>query len=498
MLFNSYVFIFAFLPLTLGIFFAAAGFRSEYAQWWLAIASLYFYAYWDNSFLPLLLGSTAFNYLAGRAIELIKRERPSWRTPALMVAVTCNLALLGYFKYAAFFQNIVEQTMGLPGLAQAAPIPLGLSFFTFTQIAYLADVTYVDNAESDPVRYALFVNFFPHLIAGPILHHRETIPQFAFASSWRSGSQNIVIGLTIFCFGLFKKVILADGVQPFVALAFAGEKTPQLLDAWSGALAYTMQIYFDFSGYSDMAIGLARMFGVSFPINFNSPYQAVNIIEFWRRWHMTLSRFLRDYVYIPLGGSRAGLGQYSNILITMFLGGLWHGAGWTFVIWGLLHGVYLLINHAWQRARRHSKPPLSAWPAWASRSITFVAVVVAWVLFRADGLDQASTILLAMIGMYGPGSAGGLACASANAWCVFGLPAVWYWLAALLGIAFFAPNTQQIMWRWKPALLDSRLSELRTKFSFQPTLLWAFIAGLLFAIAIVHLNEHSQFLYYQF
>src|SRR5262249_5692382 len=285
MLFNSYVFIFAFLPLTLAVFYAAGGLGSAYMRCWLVITSLYFYGFWNLSLLPLLIGSIAFNYFAGCIIENIKLMRPSWRTPTLIITVACNLALLAYYKYAAFVQNVIEQLIGLPGSPRAEPIPLGISFFTFTQIAYLVDITRQDHSERDPVRYALFVNFFPHLIAGPILRFRETVPQFAFASVWSYGLQNIVIGATIFCFGLFKKVVLADGVQSFVAVAFSDHRVPNLLDAWTGVLAYTMQIYFDFSGYTDMAIGLARMFGVIFPINFNSPYQAVSIIDFWRRWH---------------------------------------------------------------------------------------------------------------------------------------------------------------------------------------------------------------------
>jgi alginate O-acetyltransferase complex protein AlgI len=502
MLFNSYVFIFGFLPLTLAVFYVAAAVRAEYARWWLAAASLYFYGYWNISFLPLLIASIAFNYSAGRIIASLRLARPTWCTPALIAAVSLNLCLLGFFKYATFAQNTFWQLTGAPGpLVVATPIPLGISFFTFTQIAYLADVTYVDRAERNPISYALFVNFFPHLIAGPILHHRATIPQFSFAGAGRLATQNLVIGIAIFSFGLFKKVVLADGVEPYVALAFKTDQTiPQLLDAWTGTLAYTVQIYFDFSGYCDMAIGLARMFGVVFPLNFNSPYQATSIIDFWRRWHMTLSRFLRDYVYIPLGGNRSGAGQYANILITMFLGGLWHGAGWTFIIWGSLHGFYLVANHEWRRLRgQRSSHPVCGWRAGVSRGVTFLAVVVAWVFFRADGLGQAGTILSAMIGGYGAGSAGELVCTSTSQTsCLFGIPAAWYWIAALLSIAFFAPNTQQVMWLWKPTLDDIPIIQAPSRLWFVPTLRWALATGVLFAVAIARLNEHSQFLYYQF
>jgi D-alanyl-lipoteichoic acid acyltransferase DltB (MBOAT superfamily) len=451
------------------------------------------------TYLPLLFASIAFNYLAGGAIERIKSTWPSWRTPALLLAVACNLLLLGYFKYSSFFQNTIEYLFWSPQHDNVPIfiIPLGISFFTFTQIAYLADVTYLTRAQRSPITYALFVNFFPHLIAGPILHHRDTIPQFAFKSVRQAFMQNVGIGVTIFSFGLFKKVVLADGIAPFVTLAFSAPSAPGLLDAWTGVLAYTLQIYFDFSGYSDMAIGLARMFGVIFPLNFNSPYQATSIIDFWRRWHMTLSSFLRDYLYIPLGGNRSGMGQLANIMMTMFIGGLWHGAGWTFIIWGLLHGVYLTLNHLCRRLRkpRADSPARLA----VNRSLTFLAVVVAWVFFRASGIKEAGMILSGMVGINGAASAGDLACtATSQISCFFGLPTAWYWIAALLAIAFFAPNTQQVMWRWKPALDDVRASQLHTDLAFKPTLRWAVVLGVLFAVAVARLNEHSQFLYYQF
>jgi alginate O-acetyltransferase complex protein AlgI len=500
MLFNSYVFIFAFLPLALAVFYLLAGVRNTYARWWLAATSFYFYAYWDLSFLPLLIGSIFFNYLAGRAIEWVKMTQPMWRTTTLVIAVACNLLLLGYFKYSAFLLNTAEHMFGLPG--QVGPIsiiPLGISFFTFTQIAYLADVTYLNRAERSPVTYALFVNFFPHLIAGPILHHRETIPQFAFTSIQQTALENMAIGITIFSFGLFKKVVLADGIAPFVTLAFSAQTAPGLLDAWTGVLAYTVQIYFDFSGYSDMAIGLARMFGIIFPLNFNSPYQAANIIDFWRRWHMTLSRFLRDYVYIPIGGNRSGMGQYTNILITMFIGGLWHGAGWTFVIWGLLHGLYLTLNHLYRRVRKVGSDAPSQWRRAVGRGSTFLAVVLAWVFFRSSGIEEAGTILFGMVGLNGLASTGELACTPAKQTaCLLGVPVAWCWIAALLGIVFFAPHTQQVMWRWKPALDDVRAAQMQTRIAFKPTLRWAFAIAVLFAIAVARLSEHSQFLYYQF
>ena len=499
MLFNSYAFIFVYLPIVLTGFYALGCLKlGLVTQAWLVAASLYFYAYWNVSFLPLLLTSIAFNYLAGRLVSKLRVTHPPWRIPALIGAVACNLMLLGYFKYAAFLLNAVALLLGLPLPASDAPIPLGISFFTFTQIAYLVDVSRADNAERNPIAYALFVNFFPHLIAGPILHHRATIPQFDFSFHIDSSIENIAVGLAIFSFGLFKKVVLADGVAPYVLLAFSDQQSPEMLDAWTGVLAYTLQIYFDFSGYSDMAIGLARMFGVTFPLNFNSPYKATGIIDFWRRWHMTLSQFLRDYLYIPLGGNRNGGGQALNIMVTMLLGGLWHGAGLTFLIWGGLHGLYLVINHKWRQ--RRGKRAASFYSTALSGGLTFLSVVVAWVFFRASGVDQASRILSAMLGLRGLGTTGGLICTMPGQdICILGMPTAWYWIAALLTLALFAPNTQQVMYHWKPALDDMRsVPKPSNLFSFTPTIPWAIVIGLLFAVSVVRLSEHSQFLYYQF
>ena len=498
MLFNSYTFIFIFLPATLLGFYIAALKSDVYVRCWLAGASLYFYGFWDVSYLPILIGSIAFNYAAAQVIECMKRIKPIWCTAVLICVVACNLSLLGYFKYAIFFKNVLAQVLGLPSSAATVPIPLGISFFTFTQIAYLVDVMNADKAEIDPTRYALFVNFFPHLIAGPVLYHRDTIPQFSFNSIWSSAAQNVAVGVTMFSFGLFKKVVFADNVQPFVSLAFGEHKVPGLYAAWTGVLAYAMQIYFDFSGYSDMAIGLARMFGVIFPANFNSPYQAINIVDFWRRWHMTLSRFLRDYLYIPLGGNRSGLGQSWNILITMILGGLWHGAGWTFITWGMLHGFYLIINHAGRRAWGSGRVPTQWWSMGLTRCATFLAVVVAWVFFRSETMDSAITILTAMVGLQGIDLSGSLCAQPTLGGCAAGIPIAWYWIAGLLAIAMVAPNTQQILAPWKPIL--GKVEEIGgpIRITFKPNVAWAITVAIALAIALAGLNEHSQFLYYQF
>ena len=316
MLFNSFAFLFLFLPLAL------AGYQllRRHGVAWLAACSLLFYAWWDWRFLPLLVLSICFNFAAGRAIcNAAGRVRDALFAGAVLV----DLALLGWFKYAAFLFGIE------PGL----PLPVGISFFTFTQVAFLADCRRGVAREPRFAPYVLFVSYFPHLVAGPVLHHAEMMPQFR--DNRPLLDEDLAKGLTIFVLGLGKKVLVADNLAGLANPLFASTATPQMADAWIGTLAYSMQLYFDFSGYSDMAIGLSLLFGVRLPENFNSPYQAANIAEFWRRWHMTLSRFLRDYLYIPLGGNRHGPWQRRrNLLLTMVLGGAWHGAGWNFMAWG--------------------------------------------------------------------------------------------------------------------------------------------------------------------
>ncbi len=339
MLFNSYGFIFLFLPVVLLGFYQLGRISHFYAALWLALASLFFYGYWNPAYVGLLLGSIVCNYSFGRWIAQAGiAPVPVRQKQLLIIAITANLALLGYYKYANFFINNLNPVLGTSWNLGNILLPLGISFFTFTQIAFLVDTYQGKVKEYSFTHYALFVTSFPHLIAGPILHHKEMMPQFAKPGSYQINWANIAVGLTIFICGLAKKVLIADHLNEFATPIFnavgAGGH-PMLFEAWVGALAYTLQLYFDFSGYSDMAIGLSLMFNVRLPMNFNSPYKATTIIEFWRRWHMTLSRFLRDYLYIPLGGNRKGkIYRYRNLIITMLLGGLWHGAGWTFLIWG--------------------------------------------------------------------------------------------------------------------------------------------------------------------
>jgi D-alanyl-lipoteichoic acid acyltransferase DltB (MBOAT superfamily) len=402
MLFNSHLFIFVFLPVALAVYLLIIrqGWRNQSFDW-LVAASLFFYGSWKWSNLWLLLASLVFNYVVGTALGKLGRS-PRGKM-LLTVGLAANLLFLGYFKYANFVVTNANALFGLGWSFTHVLLPLGISFYTFQKIAYLAD-SYQGLTRGYGFRdFCLFVAFFPQLIAGPIVHHSELMPQFRKPSAgpcWEDWST----GASLFIVGLAKKVLVADPFASYASPVFQAARdgtTPAFGVAWLGALAYAMQIYFDFSGYSDMAIGIARLFGIRLPMNFNSPYKAVNIADFWRRWHMTLSRFLRDYLYIPLGGNRKGPARrYANLMITMLLGGLWHGAGWTFVAWGALHGLYLSIFHGWQswRERTGRIPPTpSALGIWTGRLLTGLTVVVAWVVFRADSFAAALRILQAMV-----------------------------------------------------------------------------------------------------
>jgi len=398
MLFNSYAFIFLFLPVALLGFFQLARIHHAYAAAWLALSSLFFYGYWNPAYVGLLLGSIVCNYALGMWIVKAAGAR---KQQMLVFAIATNLALLGYYKYTNFFVGSINTVTGSSWHVDDIILPLGISFFTFTQIAFLVDTFQGKVKEYNFIHYLLFVTYFPHLIAGPVLHHKDMMPQFAQPSTYRINWDNVATGILLFTLGLCKKVLWADTLAPFATAIFDGAHhgmatgtLPTIYEAWSGALAYTLQIYFDFSGYTDMALGIALMFNIRLPINFNSPYKSTSIIEFWRHWHITLSTFLRDYLYIPLGGNRHGkLRRYLNLLATMVLGGLWHGAGWTFVIWGTLHGIYLTINHLWREtvAERF----LDRVPVWLGAitggAITFVAVVAAWVVFRSSDMAQANS-----------------------------------------------------------------------------------------------------------
>jgi D-alanyl-lipoteichoic acid acyltransferase DltB (MBOAT superfamily) len=529
MLFNSYGFIFLFLPITFFVFFALGKRHLVYASAWLTAASLFFYGWWNPKYVALLLASIGANYCIGYYLANRSRdERFVNRKRLLGLGIACNLLLLGYFKYTNFFVDSYNSLTGANLVFGEIILPLGISFFTFTQIAFLVDTYEGKVKEYNFVHYALFVTYFPHLIAGPVLHHKEMMPQFANAENYRRNNDAISIGLTLFAIGLFKKAVLADGIAPYANSAFSGAASGQsltLFEAWGGALAYTFQLYFDFSGYSDMAIGLSRMFGIRLPLNFDSPYKSRNIIEFWRRWHMTLSRFLRDYLYFALGGNRNGVfRRYVNLMITMVLGGLWHGAGWNFAIWGGLHGFYLIINHAWQsmckrlglQAESNSKLGYAV-----AIGFTFLAVVVGWVFFRAANVDAALAMLAGMAGLNGvalpigiAGYIGSLADVVRRLGIDFTLGGgtnfvmTYSWVLALSVVTFCLPNSQQFMSRHDPSLVAASAAGpdvagrqdgvSRLSLRWRPSWPWALGIAVLLSTGLLTLSRATEFLYFQF
>ena len=477
MLFNSLGYIFAFLPAVLLGWWGLARYDRRLALGGLALASLFFYGWWDWRYLALLGGSIVFNYGAAHVIHHAGPRRKL----VLGLAIAVDLAVLGWFKYADFLGTSLAALIGWHWTPLGVPLPLGISFFTFTQIAFLVDTARGKAREADPVNYTLFVTFFPHLLAGPVLHHSEMMPQFADPLAGRPKPEMVASGLTLFIIGLFKKTVLADGIAPVATLVFDAATRgilPGTAEAWAAALAYTFELDFDFSGYTDMALGSARVFGIVLPLNFDSPYQSTSIIEFWRRWHMTLSRFLRDYLYIPLGGNRLGaVRRHANLLATMLLGGLWHGAAWTFVAWGAWHGVLLVLNHLWRGMVERfglggfaGSAPVRVF-GWA---LTFFLVMIGWVVFRAEGFDTAARIFSAMAGQK-----------SGFAAFTPGLE-IWVDLAVLGAIAALAPNSQTILaegrgwWRWRPQVA------------------WAGAMALAFLLALGQMSDVSPFLYYRF
>lgn len=509
MLFNSYIFIFAFLPLTLlGFFLLGHAGRLQLASAWLVLMSLVFYGWWNPVYLGLIAASMVFNYQVGVALGRRAGGGASARR-LLALGVAADLSLLGYYKYANFFVDNWNALGGSPiGLGEIV-LPLGISFFTFTQIAYLVDAYRGEAREYNPLHYALFVTYYPHLIAGPVLHHSEMMPQFGKSSIYRFNVEHFTAGCVYFLMGLFKKVVIADSISAFASPVFgaaAAGATLSAADAWGGALAYTFQLYFDFSGYSDMAVGLAMMMGVRLPLNFNSPYKATNISDFWRRWHMTLSRFLRDYLYISLGGNRRGPARrYVNLFLTMLLGGLWHGAGWTFVIWGALHGFYLIVNHAWQAlARGRGEGGILARAA--SWLLTFLAVVIGWVFFRAEDVPSALRILDAMLHgswQLSPFLADVLSAADIARWLdLIGVhPTPLSLLVViefvLLTVVVGLPNIQQLMSR-EYAGLEPGAEIAPSSLRWVRNHAWLGVTTIAAAWALLGLSGVSEFLYFQF
>ena len=523
MLFNSFEFIFAFLPICLIIYWAINLFgNKKLSILWLVFTSLFFYGWWNPIYLLLIIPSTGFNYFIGRQLtKCSHRGNNKTRKRYLSAGIIFNLGLLCYFKYANFFAENINIIFQSNFHLQKIILPLAISFFTFQQIAFLVDAYHGKTKEFSFINYCIFVTFFPQLIAGPIVHHKEMLPQFKNSDKPSKFYENISLGFVVFIFGLFKKVVLADGAASYVTPAFMAAESGNILSffpAWAAVLAYTFQIYFDFSGYSDMAIGISKMFGINLPINFHSPYKATSIIEFWRRWHITLSRFLRDYVYFSLGGNRKGKGRrYINLMVTMLIGGLWHGAGWTFIFWGMLHGIYLIINHSWRAlCLQWGKKIGTSWiKDRISQGITFLVVVVAWVFFRAETLNGAVNILESMIGLNGvilPESyryylnylwgigdyLGGLG--MEYKYIQFFSWAQVKVILLLFLISSMAPNTLQILDDYKLSIkkFQEKTPSWFHIIRWRPTKLWSLIVTLFFIITISYLTKNSEFLYYRF
>ncbi len=505
MLFHSIEFILLFLPLNLLSYFFTS--KTFFSQWIICCVatSLFFYAWWNPKYLGLLVFSILLNYCIGFFLSK-DSNKPIIKKNILILGIAINLALIAYFKYTNFFIDNLNAIINTNFSHHQIILPLGISFFTFQQIAYIIDSYRGETKEYSLLHYSLFVSFFPQLIAGPIVHHKEIIPQFTNKFISCFNSKNIAVGLTFFFLGLFKKVLLADSIvagvanQTFDAAAGGGLS---FLDAWLGTFAYTFQLYFDFSGYSDMAIGISRMFGIKLPDNFNSPYKAISISDFWRRWHITLSNFLRDYLYIPLGGNRQGkLKRNLNLMITMLLGGLWHGAGWTFIVWGGLHGFYLIVNHQWRALRKslgHNLQSDSWWNQALGCVLTFLAVALAWVFFRAENMNAAFAMLGAMCGKNGISLS--LNVLSKNGFEFIGQ-------LIFLGIIIWClPNTNQLVSSYFQIYSKSGTKrhkknlviELKN-YCWQPNIIGGIIFGLgIFAVVKMLIQApESEFLYFNF
>jgi alginate O-acetyltransferase complex protein AlgI len=507
MLFNSNAFIFGFFPVVMIGYLVIVSIparapesgQGDQRPWlhtaassWLALASLVFYGWWSMAAMPLLLGSICGNYLAGQRLIPSATTRDAQRSRLLAAMIAVNLGVLGFFKYADFFiantDAVISSVGGGPPIQLLnVVLPVGISFYTFTQIAFLVDCRDGKVQERSFIHYLLFVTYFPHLIAGPVLHHGQMMPQFANPAVYRVDYGRIAVGLGIFVIGLSKKMLLADPFGSYADLVFDAARqgqTPSLITAWFGVVAYAFQIYFDFSGYSDMAIGLSLCFGIALPVNFNSPYKATSIIEFWRRWHITLSSFLRDYLYIPLGGNRRGpRWRHANLLLTMALGGLWHGASWNFVLWGVAHGCLLTVNHVWRGwAAVHA--PANSWQnrramTVASWLATFGCVCLTWVLFRADTLATAVTMYKGLFG--------------ANFVTDVSHLYVAPFLALGLFIVLALPNVQQHQ-AYRTLHRDPAGGQSAMTFSLAGTV----AVAVLLLTSVLRLDQNSPFLYFRF
>ncbi len=507
MLFNSTLFLFAFLPIVLGGFLALQrGSRARFGVAWLVAASLVFYAWAQPAFLVMLLGSVLGNFGFGLWIQDAESDRA--RRVWCVIGVVLNLALLAVFKYAGFAVEIANQLGAENWSMGAFALPLAISFFTLQQISYLSDTAQGRVAERSLLHYALFVTFFPKLVAGPIVRHDEMLDQVHRLPERRVVARDVAVGLTLFAMGLFKKVILADGLAgrtgALFELAAAGVPL-SFFEAWTAALGFTFQVYFAFSGYTDMALGLARCFGIVLPLNFHSPYKATNIGEFWRRWHITLIRWLRLYLFIPITRRimRRGGERWDNTavavaqMVTMGLCGLWHGAGWNFVVWGLLHGVLLVAYDGWRFAKK-KVGLVGRLPAAVAESLaraTLLAFLAAtFVVFRASDLGVAGDMLHTMSGADGvflSGTASRLA-------STIGLEGALL-LALLLAIVWYAPSSHEILGNDEPALDFERFARtpLEPRWRWRPTPAWA-AAGLACLLSTVYwivTSRYDEFIY---
>jgi D-alanyl-lipoteichoic acid acyltransferase DltB (MBOAT superfamily) len=540
MLFNSYSFIFGFLPVVLAGFWLLGRAGRDPALAWLTAASLFFYAWWRPVNVLLIAPSILINYGLARAMERTGQDRPGHTKVILTAGIIFNLCFLGYFKYLNFFGSALNDAFGAGFVLTQLILPLGISFITFQKIAFLVDIQAGRVSRFTLRDYGLFVLFFPQLIAGPIVHYREMMPQFR-AASCRFQATDTAVGLTLFSIGLAKKLILADPLSRLVAPLYghAAAGVPQsLTEAWIAALGFTLQIYFDFSGYTDMALGLARFFGIKLPMNFNSPLKATSIIDFWLRWHISLTRFLTAYIYNPMtlaltrrrmargkpvfGGRNTNLSAFLVMLVmptllTMLISGVWHGAGYTFILWGLLHGVLLCINHAWRLIRPRIWPDTKTYirrMAPAGFLLTFLSVVFAMVLFRAPTVSAAVLLWKGMIGNYGAvlpqailarlGAPGEwlMAIGVHPAWSsgAFLLEAILR-IGSLLVIALMLPNTLEILAPYEPALGVKPAKNptwLTRRLSWVPSGAWAVGLACVALAGMLSLGELSEFLYWQF
>ncbi|WP_461208437.1 MBOAT family O-acyltransferase [Desulfocurvus sp. DL9XJH121] len=487
MLFSSKEFILVFLPLLYVAYFGLVARRYVVgAKTLLVGGSLFFYSWWNPVHLPLILGSVLFNFAVGSMLGNSAGSDATKRRTVLGLGIAANLGLLAYFKYFNFFIDNVNTLANLEWANPPIILPLAISFFTFQQIAYLVDSYQGQTREYDFMNYTLFVTFFPQLISGPIVHHKEMMPQFRRVRNLVPDQANLATGLLYFAIGLFKKVAVADTLATWATAGFDSAPSLTFVEAWLTSLSYSGQLYFDFSGYMDMALGAALMFNIRLPINFDSPYKATDIQDFWRRWHITLSRFLRDYIYIPLGGNRKGDGRaLANVLVTFLLGGLWHGAGWNFIFWGLLHGAALIGLRLWKRGG-YVLPPLLGW------FLTFNFVNVAWVFFRATTWGDALKVLKGMVGLSGI-SVPGFVLARLPWLADWGIRAdgmltdinggldTILWVTGSLGIAFLCRNSHDMA------------ADMRSR-----PVSYAVPAACLFAYGLLCLNQASEFLYFNF